>query len=320
VVLEAVRLYVQGLSSYRILAALLEERLGRPVSRSTLNAWVDEIGSKAKTALEVSAELAPAWGGFLGVDGKSIWVAGEEACLLVGVDHPTQDIVHALVAGKEGGEEFAQLVTEAVLDAGYPLKGLVTDYGPGFVAAHHDHFSIVPLQLCRVHLDRRLDQAIPKAKRTDRAAVNAELKERVRSVLYAHSYEEACRRFYALFDERNRFAGAGPWDTIGWLHSHFGLYTSHHLTPALPADTNVVENVIKQLGKKLRLMEGFSSLGSAERFCRLLVACYRFKRFTDSCRVEGNGRTPLEAAGVDLGSRDWLSFLLDRKSRRTHST
>jgi hypothetical protein len=215
VVLEAVRLYVQGLSSYRILAALLEERLGRPVSRSTLNAWVDEIGSKAKTALEVSAELAPAWGGFLGVDGKSIWVAGEEACLLVGVDHPTQDIVHALVAGKEGGEEFAQLVTEAVLDAGYPLKGLVTDYGPGFVAAHHDHFSIVPLQLCRVHLDRRLDQAIPKAKRTDRAAVNAELKERVRSVLYAHSYEEACRRFYALFDERNRFAGAGPSDTIG---------------------------------------------------------------------------------------------------------
>lgn len=319
-VLDAVRLYVQGLSSYRILAALLEQRLGRAVSRSTLNAWVDEIGWRAKTALEVSAELAPAWGGFLEVDGKSIWVAGEEACLLVGVDHPTQDIVHALVVEKEGGEEFATLVTEAVLDARYPLKGLVTDYGPGFVAAHHDHFPLVPLQLCRVHLDRRLDQAIPKAKRTDRAALNAELKDRVRSVLYAPSYEEACRLFYSLFDERARFAGAGPWDTIGWLGSHFGLYTSHHLTPDLPTDTNVVENVIKQLGKKLRLMEGFSSLESAERFCRLLVACYRFKRFTDSCRGERNGHAPLESAGADLRGRDWLTFLLDRTPRRTHST
>jgi hypothetical protein len=165
-----------------------------------------------------------------------------------------------------------------------------------------------------------LDQAIPKAKRTDRAALNAELKDRVRSVLYAHSYEEACRRFYALFDERARFTGTGPWDTIGWFHARFGLYTAHHLAPGLPADTNVVENVIKQLGKKLRLMEGFSSLESAEHFCRLLVACYRFKRFIDSCRVGGNGRTPLQAAGVDLGSCDWLSFLLNRKHRRTHST
>jgi len=82
----------------------------------------------------------------------------------------------------------------------------------------------------------------------------------------------------------------------------------------------VPKALLRWLGKKLRLMEGFSSLKSAEHFCRLLVACYRFKRFTDSCRVEENGRTPLEAVGVDLGSCDWLSFLLDRKRRRTHST
>jgi hypothetical protein len=37
VVEEAVRLYVQGLPSYRILAVLLEPRLGRPVGRITLN-------------------------------------------------------------------------------------------------------------------------------------------------------------------------------------------------------------------------------------------------------------------------------------------
>lgn len=70
--------------------------------------------------------------------------------------------------------------------------------------------------------------------------------------------------------------------------------------------------MIKQLGKKLRLMEGFESLASAERFCRLLIGCYRFKRFTDSCRSACNGKAPLELAGVDLAGRDWLTFLLQR--------
>jgi transposase-like protein len=41
---EAVRLYVQGLGSYRVLSVLLEQRIGRPVSRFTLNGWVDELG------------------------------------------------------------------------------------------------------------------------------------------------------------------------------------------------------------------------------------------------------------------------------------
>jgi len=59
-------------------------------------------------------------------------------------------------------------------------------------------------------------------------------------------------------------------------------------------------------------MEGFASLESAERFCRLLIGCYRFKRFTDSCRSGHNGKAPLELAGVDLAGRDWLTFLLDR--------
>ncbi|HVM13005.1 MAG TPA: hypothetical protein VM287_01580, partial [Egibacteraceae bacterium] len=57
--LEAVRMYVQGMPSYRTLSALLESRAGRPVSRMTLNRWVQQLGAAAKTPLQVSAELAP---------------------------------------------------------------------------------------------------------------------------------------------------------------------------------------------------------------------------------------------------------------------
>ncbi|MGH2692277.1 MAG: hypothetical protein ACRDHM_07205 [Actinomycetota bacterium] len=139
--MESVRQYVQGLSSYRTLAVLMERRIGRPVSRMTLNEWVHECGGAAKTPLQVSVELAPPdWGGMLGVDGKAIFVRGEERCLLVAVDQATQDVVHALVCEAEDEEGFERLVREAVTEAAYPLNGLVCDAAPPFVNAHANHF------------------------------------------------------------------------------------------------------------------------------------------------------------------------------------
>ncbi len=122
VVEEAVRTYVQGLSSYRVLATMLEHRLGQSVSRVALNSWVQELGPEAKTPLEVSAELTPRWGGFLGVDGKAIYVRGAKHCLLIGVDHPTQDLVHAAGGGVRDRRLLCPPGYEARLDAGYPLK------------------------------------------------------------------------------------------------------------------------------------------------------------------------------------------------------
>jgi transposase-like protein len=304
-------MYIQGLSSYRVVAAMLEQRLGRAVPRVTLNEWVLELGERAKTPLEVSIELQPDWGGFLGVDGKVIRVKGDKRCLLIGVDHPTQDLVHALVLDSETADGFARLATEARLDAGHALAGVVSDLGPGFAQTHRDHFGSVPFQACRVHFDRRLDQEIPKSLWSAKAPLYAELKERIRAVLYADDYDQAVALLQALTRDRARLKGIGKVNMIRSLERTFDLFMAHHFTPGLPADNNVTENVIKQLNKKLRLMEGFESIESAERYVRLLVGCYRFKRFTDS-HNGSNGKAPLELAGVDLAGRDWLSFLTDR--------
>ena len=312
VVEEAVRFYVQGLTSYRVLASLLEHRCGQSVGRAALNNWVHELGQQAKSPLEVSIELRPRWGGFLGIDGKVIFIQGKRHCLLLGVDHPTQDLVHALVLPGETAEGLARLETEARLDAGYELKGVVADLGAGFAQTHRDYFGAVPFQACRVHFDRRLDSDIPKAMWSAKAPLYAELKARIRAVLYAPTYDDGRLLLRALVDERVRFKGIGNVNVIRALERNFDVYMAHHLTPGLPPDNNVTENVIKQLNKKLRLMEGFQSPESAEGYVRLLVGCYRFKRFTDSCRRADNGKAPLELAGVDLTGRDWLSFLLRR--------
>lgn len=306
---EAVRFYVQGLASYRTLSTLMEHRVGRPISRSTLNGWVDQAGRMAMTPLEMSAALAPHWGGFLGVDGKAVFVKGVEHALLVAVDQTTQDVVHALLVQAETEQAFYRLVREAVVLAGYPLKGLVTDASPRFVAAHANYLAKLPLQLCRIHFSRNLDYDIAKAKRSPDAALRAELKQRIRAVLFADTYQEAARLWPTLLDDAAHYQGLSRYDTLGSLRDRFQLYMTHHRIPGLPADANITENVITQLGKKLRLIEGFQTVDSAERFIRLLVGCYRFKRFTDSDNGH-NGKCPLEIAGIDLTGIDWLGYLL----------
>ncbi|MBI2237624.1 MAG: hypothetical protein HYU54_03750 [Actinobacteria bacterium] len=272
---------------------LTESQIGRPISRITLNRFVHDLGGAAKTPLEVSAELRPSsWSGFLGVDGKAIFVAGEEASLLVGVDQGSHDAVHALVLEAETEEGFERLVRESVTEAGYPLKGLVMDAAAPFVAAHANYFARVPLQLCRIHASRRLDFDIAKSKHSPDAPLRVELKDRIRGVLFAPDEATARELLGGLLEDRGRYEGLGRRDTLAALEKRFELYMTHHLVEGLPADANVTENVIKQLGKKLRLMEGFQTMESAERFSRLLVGCYRFKRFTDSCRRDDNGNVP----------------------------
>ena len=310
---------VRGLSSYRSAAVLLSERLGRSISPSTLNGWVDAAGARAMTPLQVSAVLAPpGWSGVLGVDGKAIWAAGEERCLLIAVDQGTQDVVHALVVRSEDEASFERLVRETVTMAGYPLKALVIDAAQPFVGAHLKYFARLPMQLCRIHASRRLDWEVRRARRQPDAPLRAELKERLRGVLFASDESLARERFAALVVDHDRYVGLGykrvdPIRAVGRRLDH---YLMHHEVPGLPADSNITENVIKQLAKKLRLMEGFASTESAERFTRLLIGCYRFKRFTDSCHAEHNGQAPLELAGIDLTDLDWVRFHLGEQ----HST
>ncbi|HUP16012.1 MAG TPA: hypothetical protein VM848_08185 [Acidimicrobiia bacterium] len=274
----------------------------------TLNRWVDQTATKAMTPLQMSAALSPSWGGYLGVDGKAVFVKGIEHALLVAVDQTTQDVVHSRLVKAETIEAFYRLVREVVVIAGYPLSGLIIDASSSFVIAHSDYPARLPLQLCRIHFSRNLDYEIAKANRSPDAWLRAELKQRIRDTLFASTYPQAQLRLRSLLADAALYQGFSRHDTLGQLEKRFELLMTHHHHPGLPADSNITENVIKQLGKKLALMEGFQTVETANRFIRLLVACYRFKRFTDSGNGH-NGKAPLELAGVDLTGLDWLHYL-----------
>jgi len=202
---------------------------------------VSELGAQAKTPLEVSIELRPTWGGVLGIDGKAIFVRGSRHCLLIGVDHPTQDIVHALVLEAETADGLARLETEARLDAGHPLSGVVADLGPGFAQAHRDYFGATSFQARRVHFDRRLDSDIPKARWSAKAPLYAELKARVRAVLYAPNYDEAEAKSVLYVEGEIAVYPRGS------FISRFGAWIEGHLILVCDHRSELVEVVLSEL-------------------------------------------------------------------------
>lgn len=240
----------------------------------------------------------------LGVDGKAIFVAGEERTLLVGVDQSSHDIVNATVLDTETEEGFERLVREAVTVAGYPLRGLVIDAAPpswpptstSSLACRCSCIGSTPPG------DWTLISPKQRALPTPHGAPNSRIGLGGRcspptpplpAVTWLPSLRTALGSKVLAAATRS-----APW-------SDDSSATRPTTTlPEMPADTNVTENVIKQLGKKLRLMESFVSMESAERFSRLLVGYYRFKRFT------GSGRSPLPPSTTATATSDGTPLVI----------
>jgi hypothetical protein len=305
-----VRLYVGALPSYRRLAAATEDIIGVSVTPRTLNRWVERFGANAKTPLEMSNKMQPTgWGGILGIDGTWFTISDQPWVLLVAVDQLTRDIVHVLLRRTENAAAFTQLLTDIVTATSYPLKALVTDASGGFLSGWANHFANLPLQLCRVHFLRRLDEYLPTkpygTRRPD-PGLTLEYKNRVRSILLAATHHQATTEWNQLVADTGRYRGLAKHDPIKVLTRHLERYLTHHHTAGLPADNNITEGVISQLATKLDLTRGFATATTAEHFTRLLIAWYRHKTLTDTTNGT-NGQSPLTLAQATLPTTDWLT-------------
>lgn len=80
--------------------------------------------------------------------------------------------------------------------------------------------------------------------------------------------------------------------------------------PHIPRTNNRIENLIKQLNRRLKTLEGFGTPQAALGYLYLWSIYHRFKPYTD-CRHphrRRNGKAPLECAGADLTGLDWFKF------------
>jgi transposase-like protein len=312
---EAVAAYVEGHGSYRVLARSFSRRLGREVSPRTINRWLAEAGTASMTPLAMSRRLTPpGWGGWIGIDGKHLRIgATGSATLMLAVDQSTRDVVHSMVVPTETGDVFARMLIDAVTEAGYPLRGVVADLGPGaphmsFPQACRNYFGRLPFQACRVHFIRRATDILSTPAGRPHADTNNELKRRLRQILFSADRDTADHDYYQLTTREHLYTSRAAHTILRSLRRTHNLYMTYHRHPGLPPDANTTENVVRALNRKIRPMEHFATIETADHYSRLLIANYRWKRFTDSNNGH-NGRSPLELAGVTLPNQQWLDYL-----------
>jgi len=140
------------------------------------------------------------------------------------------------------------------------------------------------------------------------ATHNNELKRRLHQILFAPTRQEASDAYYQLTLREHLFTSRQAQTMLKSLRRTYGLFMTHHRHPGLAADANITENVVRALNRKIKPMEHFATLESADHYSRLLIANYRWKQFTDSNNGR-NGRSPLEHAGVTLPTQHWLDYL-----------
>ena len=298
---ELIRKYIENLSPYRILAKQSN------LSPVTINRWLVEAGLLSKDPIDVARKLNPSWSGILGIDGKSYTVGSEEWVILIACDIGTQDIVHFDLVKSEGLEEIYYFLNQIKTLINYPFRGIISDLGKPMVPAVHYALPGIPHQACVVHFQRYVDATLPK-KSLKNKPLNEELRTLINQFLFAPRGAKGREYFIKMSKSKNRFQTGYQRSIIKAVAKYFDLLTTHHRFPEIPDNNNITENIVGQLNKKLNLVGSFRSYPSAYATLKLLVMCYRFKRFTDSRTKENNGKSPLELAGVNLNNLDWLQY------------
>ncbi|HNJ42727.1 MAG TPA: transposase [Acidobacteriota bacterium] len=300
---ETVRLYIQSKSSSREVAATMK------IDQSTVIRWTQQLGEKCADTIQTNRQLRPQWRGWLGIDGKFIRVGGHHMACLLAIDLATLDIPHCdLVTAEDeaGCRRFLEIVRQQV-GAG---RGIVSDLGKGkvWLKLIAELFPDVPHQACIVHFDRYVQQTLPKSKNNRHAAEHELLRQLIKRLLYAQTFADAEEVFVRLLDCQSYFQVACQRTILTSLKRHFDLLTAHFHTPGLDRTNNVTENLIKQLDRKIFLLNDFSTPQAALNFLKLWVLNYRFKPFSASSIETRNGRSPLALAGVETNHWDWLDF------------
>lgn len=346
-VAEVVRRHVEG-ESYRVLARSLYRRSGRKVSPSSLQQMVAGVALRCKTALEMSEEFRPRWGGFLVVDEKRVAVKGRAQWFYEAVD-TTGDVVHWRPVAECSVSEAVTFLEE-IKGLGHDWKGFTSDLDTSLTLAIERVYAGKPHQYCIKHaltsLERILGyrgarrqkqqtrgrlrtsfERLPLRKgvflvraskefveqwrtmrvRSRHALEIEHLRELCKRILCARSQKVALDVLAELRRTRSKLR-ARKWKTVKFLERHWIHLMRHHRVKGLPRTNNMAEAFNKQLKRRLKTIESFQHRHTAVPYMNLLVAYLRLKPYTD-CRGPRrhlNGISRLQAAGVNISSRDWL--------------
>lgn len=296
----AINAYIDIEGSYRSVA----RELG--VQAHTVLGWVLELGQRCKSFPVVAAELQPKWGGFGQADGKYVGIAGVQHSLCLTADTATQDIPTARFGISESATCW-RTTLEGLGEVGYAPKGFTIDDSTGLWAALDRVYPKVPRQLCLIHVMRGMHFFL-RYKRHVPNMVAMPFLNMCHRLCYAVNPGHAAHLRMQWEAARAGFIGEGLGEAVAMFEGKFGFLWTHFMDPRMPRSANVIENIIRQLGRKLDDTDGFQSVPTAWATIQLLIMRYRFHAFSCSRQAWHNGKSPLNLAGVDTRNLNWVRF------------
>jgi transposase-like protein len=318
---KATILYVDTGGSYRAVTRELR-RLGLSHIQSyQVWTWVQELGRKCVDPFEISRALKPKWSGWLEADGDRIRVGDEELSILLAIDVKTRDVPFAML-GKEDLYHWIQFF-ERLKALHYPFKGMTSDGDTAILMGARANFPGLLHHRCHAHFIRNVEELLPEPRYAAFPHLPTEY-QRFQKAL--HNFLEApdwriakeylrLLIFYPSF-QRPLFAPARK----------LVLQSLPQIIPAffhkeMPRTSNLIENVIRFLDRRITPMDRFHSRESAWAMIKLLILYYRFHKFTNPSKKYFyiKGRSPLQLAGVNTIGLRWLSVGLQPAKNNNQS-
>jgi transposase-like protein len=304
---EACRMYFEQEASYRNTAKNLSGRLGKKIRPATVFEWINTLGEKCKSSIDIYRELKPYWSGYLQLDGKSIFVKGEEFSLLLAVDTLTQDIIDFELCESENYESYLNLLKRLKNRLFYDFKAVTSDQDPGLIKAVREVAPDSPHQYCLKHEISYLNYQL-----SYQVTIDKELKEKFLELCKFTVFVDSKKHFekaFKIYEEKiSEFYKEPLTKIINKFESKFNHFWFYLEDENIQRTNNVIEGVIRQLSRKIDDTDGYETFNTALNSLKLTILNYRFKKFSCSRKKNHNGKSPLELAGVNTKNIDWVAF------------
>lgn len=268
--IKAVRDYVLTKNS------LSEVAIRYGVSKSSILNWMKQ---KSKDIIGIEGVKIPEkdCSGIISVDGKEIKVSGLKKVVYVACDAITGIPICYEVYDKEDRANSLDFFSK--IQRLYPIaiKGIVSDFGRGkcFLKVVSEIFPDIPHQICLVHYKRYVWFFLPRTKRSRYFWRNEVLKYMIHRIIDAVDREESLYWFEKFNSYIPFFKASYHKRFIRSVLRNYRWLTQRYEYTFLPKTNNSVENINRQLNRKLKNMDGFKSEENLNHFLKYWFVNYK---------------------------------------------
>lgn len=243
------------------------------VSRSTILNWLHDISATTTLRIRIDATRCS---GIIQIDGKEIKIKGKKKTIFLSIDAKTKQPLSFMVCDGENKNTAEQFLKN--LKSRYPreIRGIISDFGRGkcFLGVVKKVLPNVPHQVCLVHYNRYVWLFIPRTKRSKFYLRNQLLKSLIKNVVRSSTREESLFWLERLNHFKPLFRASYHKRFIKSINKNYDVLTKFLDYDFLNTNTNIVENMIRQLERKLKNLDGFKSEKNLDCFINLWFKCY----------------------------------------------